>query len=604
MLNSIYDIGKLWIERENIDKIEVLLDYNELNKTKKVLFVDLSHDGNIYEFNKITEEEYSTNNNLRYLYKKGSSNGANLSPSSLITEPEKTFEKKFLKWFENNTDENPMINDIYLLLNEKKDILLNEIKRKYESITTEHRVNVLLTIRINDNGIIKYLNEYDIFKKLLIKKANEKYYILKSKVSKGESTCYLCDEVKEVYGFVPSSIGLTFGTANKPGNIPEFNVRNQWKQSSICPDCALYLEAGLKFIKKYLDFSEFGLKYYVIPNIFFNKKEVFDELYDDFLTMEEKKRYEEVTSKEEEFADIVKDLDDILEFKFLYYKIKNNAFYILGYVESVIPSWLNEIYRAQILISELPIFNEDNMNAIFSNKSNGNFINRISKMDNKYPLKKHDWYLGLLRDFIYFDNNKYYIDTVNSILNESKIDYDFLLKNIMNKIRSNWRNYDNEYGFMKINVFKALSLILLLDHLNLFKGGNVMPTTNMDTENILDILNTPDKKACFLLGVLTKKLTIKQYTILNSTPFVNKLWGLNIDHEKIKQVFTMVISKLTEYNALYNKQNKALENEISMNLIEADNNWNLKRDEVSYYFVLGFTIGDNFNLIKEGEENE
>ena len=64
-------------------------------------------------------------------------------------------------------------------------------------------------------------------------------------------------------------MGFAFSTPEKKGNVPGFDVNNQWKLLPICSDCALYLNAGKNFVEKYLNFKEFGLNYYVIPNFVF-----------------------------------------------------------------------------------------------------------------------------------------------------------------------------------------------------------------------------------------------------------------------------------------------------------------------------------------------
>ena len=239
------------------------------------------------------------------------------------------------------------------------------------------------------------------------------------------------------------------------------------------------------------------------------------------------------------------------------------------------------------------------MDMIFGDKETGGFVDRFKNFNKNYPINSFNWYLGFLRDFFSFTNNKYYLGIVNSIMSKNFIDYDFLLKNIMNVIRGNWRNFDNQNYRMRVNVIKALHLILLFDKLNLFKGGKKLALEDIGEKEILDILNDPDKKACFLLGVLTRKLTGIQYKRLSSTPFINKLWGLNIDKNKIKQTYTMVVAKLTEYESL--NFYKEIEKEITLNLIQADSNWNLNKDEISYYFVLGYTVGKDFDL-KNKEE--
>ncbi|WP_303236083.1 TIGR02556 family CRISPR-associated protein [Methanosphaera cuniculi] len=602
MLASMYELGKLWVQKENMETINIVLDSDKLKNTNKVLFVDMNIDENgEINYDCVTLEDYSKKKNLNYLYKKGSSRGTNLSPSSLITEPNTTFDIKFIKWFKDNAKNDELINKSLEAIDENKDDILSEITHIYDELSSDDKRNVLLTIRFNTNDKTYYLNDYDIFKNLLLEKATEKSYKSGSKKSIGESTCYLCNEYKEVYGLVPGYVGLTFGTADKPGNTPNFNITEQWKQSGICKDCILYLEAGKKFVEKYLNFSEFGLRYYVIPTFFFNKKEVFDELYEDILEIENKRKYSDMVEKEDEFAEIVEELNDVLEFKFLYYEINNSSFKIIGYIESVIPSWLQQIYQTQQKVKSLPLFNENNMKIIFGEKNSGDFISRIKNNNKNYPLNEYNWYLGLLRDFISFNENKYYMELVNSIMTSNKIDYDFILKKIMDKIRSNWRN--EEFEFMKINIFKSLHLMIFLNDLKLFRGEKTMKIGEATSpENILDTLDDPAKKACFLLGVLTRKLTLIQFKQLGSTPFVKKLWGLNLDYDKIKQLYVKVIDKLTEYNSFHYYGD--IEEEITLNLAIADEKWNLNKNETSYYFVLGYTVGKDFKLNKEGENNE
>lgn len=598
-----YEIGKYWIKKDNIDTVSILLDSNQLNKSSKsVIFVDLIKEGNEISFDKVSLEEFDKEKSSKYFYKKGTSRGTNITPTSLITEVEKTYNMKFLKWFENHQKDDLLIENILNILNNNNDNIISEIDRIHSSLETEKKNNVILTIRFVIDGNYSFINEYDLFKDILFSQASEKYYKLGSKESIGKSSCYLCDQEKEVYGLVPSAIKLTFGTGDKPGNVPEFKVENQWKQSSICSDCALTLEAGKKYVEKYLQFNEYRLNYYIIPKIFFNQEEVFDLLDDSFREYENKRHVENLTSEEDDFEDIISDLDDIIEFKYLFFESSNSSFNILGYVESVLPSWLRRLYDQQNLIKKLSIFNEDSLKENLSEKIVSDNLIEYLSINAKYPFNTSNWYLSLLRDFFPYNTaNKYYLDLVTNIMGQKKINYDFLLSKFMDLIRSNWKNYDNENFIMKINVFKSLMLLLLFEKLELFKGEKRMSAEKYDSENILDMLTSPDKKACFLLGDLTRKLTYIQYKEINSTPFIKKLWDLNLSYEKIQKVYTMVINKLREYDRAYPN----IEEEISLNLLKSEDNWNLNKDETSYYFVLGFTLGGKINLNKEEvDENE
>ena len=323
---------------------------------------------------------------------------------------------------------------------------------------------------------------------------------------------------------------------------------------------------------------------------------------DSFREYENNRHVEDLTTEEDDLKEIIEDFGDVLEFKYLFFESSNNSFNILGYVESVLPSWLRRVYDNQNKIKKLEIFNEESLKAtIGKNVVADNFIDYLLK-NSKYPFNSTNWYLALLRDFFPYNTaNKYYLDLITKIMGQKSINYDFLLSKIMDIIRTNWKNYDTQNYTIKINVYKSLMVLLLLDKLELFKGEEKMSLENVDSENILDMLTTPDKKACFLLGDLTRKLTNVQYREINSTPFIKKLWDLNLSYEKIQIVYTRVISKLREYDKAY----PHIEEEITLNLLKSENNWKLNKDETSYYFVLGFTMGGRIKLIKEEvEENE
>ena len=166
------------------------------------------------------------------------------------------------------------------------------------------------------------------------------------------------------------------------------------------------------------------------------------------------------------------------------------------------------------------------------------------------------------------------------------------------------------------------------DKSNLLKGEKFMKLNyvneKIDNEFINSILSSPDKTATLLLGVLTRRLISIQYKALKSTPFINKLWSLSLDekYDKILEKFDkdsigyallnamkedkfnvdpMVLNKLQEYNAEH--WFLELEKEISMNLLCSEDNWNLTRDETSYYFVLGYTLSYAFD-IKDSDEKD
>lgn len=592
MLDAVYKLGKLYLEKENLDEIEVLLDDKKIGAVVLVQFIQDSN-GNL-TFDKIFQEEYDIKNKVKYLYKRGSSRGTDITPSCLITDLEKTFNNKFYKWFERNNSKKDLFKLLYEEISVNKDDIESNLSKILDLIDVNDS-NILLSIVISKNDKIYYLNDFSEFKDILHEDSLKKYY--GSKKIKGDGVCCLCNNEREVYGLVSNAIGFSFSTPEKIGNVPGNNIRNQWKLLPICSECALYLNAGKKFIEKYLDFTEFGLRYYVIPNFLFDSQKGFDKIYNYLKQIESEENFnsENVVKIEKRLTKLIRRLDDVVELKFLFYQASNNAFDILAYIESVAPSFLTNLYQSQIEIADYDFFHEENMKLILGNNQEGNFLNIINKNEKFYPCSTNNWYKKFLRDFINPFSRKMYIDCVVDIISNKKLDYNFLLSKIMNSIRSDWRKEENKYE-VYISVLKSLMLFILLNNLKIMKGGNFMNSGNEFSIDL--ILNSPDKKSTFLLGVLTRKLMNIQYKELKSTPFYNKLWGLSLDQKKIHKLYPMVINKLREYGAGYMIN---LEEEISLNLAKAENNWKLNRDETSYYFVLGFTL-PNYDKSKNGEE--
>ena len=257
---------------------------------------------------------------------------------------------------------------------------------------------------------------------------------------------------------------------------------------------------------------------------------------------------------------------------------------------------LNKLYSTQLNISKFDFFDEDNLKKIFGDKVEGNFISLINNNEKYHLCSNNKWYQKFLRDFFNNFSKKIYLDLVVDVLSQKKLDYNFLLRYFMKKIRSNFKN--NEQYALKINVFKSLMLIILFSKLNLFRCElNMEINSDFKIEEILD---DPAKKSAFFMGILTKKLMNIQYKKLNSSPFYNKLYDLNLDYKKLKKIYPQIINKLREYDAAY----PDIEERISTNFLLADENSVLKKDEISYYFTLGFTLHNLFSNKKKNNEGE
>jgi CRISPR-associated protein Csh1 len=612
LIGSLYNLGRFVVEHEDLSEIAVFQDTAKLkNRTKRVLTINLRNINGNFVYDGIIEEELRQKDINKYLYKGGTPNGVDYTPSSLITSKAgSTFKGRVLKWFKSHRDPE-FLDKIFDGLSESKDQIISDLEEKFSSIDKKNRNNVLLTITLQNESERKYVGDYQIFKEILSEESVKRYHNLKTiGESSGEGTCYLCDEDTEVYGFVPNAFGFSFSTADKKGNVPNFVQADQWKQVPICEDCAVFLEAGKKFVQEYLSFNLFTLKFFVIPNFLFKgDSEEFEEFYDSVIDFKGKKYEEGLVGEEDTLYSIVKDLDDILEFKFLFYELKGGGKFldILNNVESILPSWMKKIYSTQKAVEKDILFKEDNLKLNFGKNVEGNFVNLRNRQSKGY-INQYNWYAGFLRDFFPSNHNKYFLDIIGFIVGGKSLNKGFLISKFMDKIRKAHRiEPENDYS-VKLLTTEAMMLYMFFNELELLKGVDKMKIGSHEEEDnekdffevYGEFIDTPDKKASFLMGLLTKKLTAIQYNALSATPFMTKLWGLSLDQKKIQKLYPMLINKLREYKAAY----PDLEELTSINLIKSNKNWKLSGDEASFYFVLGFTLNGIFKSKKEGVKNE
>jgi len=119
----------------------------------------------------------------------------------------------------------------------------------------------------------------------------------------------------------------------------------------------------------------------------------------------------------------------------------------------------------------------------------------------------------------------------------------------------------------------------------------------------VDTFSSTEEKAAFMVGVLVNYLLYVQRdernVELGKEPFRSKLYGLVLDEIKVKKIFGNAVSKLAEYRRSY----PMLEKITGKYLSEAGKEWKSSKDEISYYFTLGLTLGSIFT-VKEKKDND
>lgn len=619
MIEAIKDIGEYSLAKKGKmleEPVDIIVeDPASTPNYKHVLAIVLNRTERGFELGGVRHEEYTKDKIGKYLYKQGASNGTDLSPTSRITEPEKTFNNKILRWFkktiqnkdlELDEDEITFISGLSECLEQNKDTILSELSNKTNDFAKKNE-NGILTLIINCDGD-KYVGDFLVFKKILVHDFSlNLYYSPTYKIHSisQNQVCSVCKrKSEEVYGLVST---YTFYNVDKPGFVSGgFDRKDSWKNYPVCLKCAIALEAGKQYLDDFLKYKSYGFNYYAIPKLFQpgENQEIYKlleeyrkEINDGKIKI--KKEYGNLLSDTEEDAlNILSQQGNFLSNNLLFYEKKNAAFRILLYIEDVLPSRLRTLFEKKKNVDKKSIFKgsgKDGKSLSFTFGNIWHFFQRNQEQD----------------------LSKYFFEITNNIFTNKKIDYSFLMWGMMNRIRKEFANNSST----KLSTFRGFQLLDYLNdldlldnfsgaiemnerHINqLFEGDNMPLEQKVNTffEEFSEFFDQPAKKAIFLEGGLAQLLLNIQYQERNATPFRTKLQGLKLDERLVKRLLPEIQNKLEEYGKNYYRD---LEVMISKYMIQAGDGWKISKDEISFYYVLGMNLYYLFKLNEGGETDE
>ncbi len=574
MLEAIKEIGDILIKRNLLDSVEVLLeDPNPKGTYKNIFCLTFEEKEGNFIYTGIEKENYDSSKKTKYLFRSGPKNGINFTPSTKVTEIDKTLEIKVLNWFKSvlfqqnlnlSSEEITFLNQIYSELNNNAEKIKEEFKTLSKEIPKKEG-GIFLTLKFKKQNETKYLGDKEIFIKILkglLQIKEEKRVISKAQ-------CAICLEEKEV------TLGdgiYTFFTIDKPGYITGgFKEKEAWKNFPICESCRRSLEKGKEHIEKELTFKMAGLSYQLIPKFIIGKEFIKEDIYDIFFNSPKLLSLKNNTSKrylgdEQDILEYISKYEDYLTLNFLFLERKQSAERILALIEDVLPSRLRTIFMAKEKIDKV-------------------FEKEEFTMRNLWPFfSKSD------PDKNEFDLINYFLDIVDRIFKARPIDKSFLLQLLMRRIRIHFAR--DEY--FKNVVDDAIKSFLFLINLNLIN----MEVINME-ERVFDpffekfspTFDHPLKRGLFLLGALTQSLLRVQYSERGSDPFKKQLKGLKMEAKDFKGLLPKVINKLQEYDS-FDKGKQKLAEEASYYLLLAGDKWPLSNDELNFYFVCGMNLYD------------
>jgi len=589
MLAEIKALADIISAEKGLDKLEILVENPKAKSYLHAITIDIEHEEKEFKLTGVSLEQLSDEKRLKYLYRAGAPNGADLSPTAKITEIEKTFGNKIIGWFrhlERNKESLALKEEDWVFLDGLKKILITneeyllaEAKKKQELLPP--RENAIITLKINQ----KYIGEYELFRSTLLKLEGLK----DAAISAANKTCSICRQEKEL---VSGNVNVfKFYTNDKPGFIAGgFDEKLAWRNFPVCFDCKLALEMGRTFIESNLKFTFVrGLEYLLIPKFLFGTSFISKEIVDIFTEGPKKislagKTVTRMTADENEILGLLLQEKDALAVQLLFLRASRGAERILLLIEDVYPSTLRRIFDAKI------------------------------DTDARWEIIERQFNFATLRTFFAksdenkrdFDLDKYYLQLVDRIFKLKPVDKDFILQFIMKKIRHDFNNDLDSYHWVVLDGLLTFTFFISLELMQVHsKEVKTMPESRFEEffAGLSPMLSTPAARGIFLLGVLTELLVNKQYTERGSKPFLKQLKGLRLTENDIRGLLPRVQNKLTEYES-FDKGKRQLAEEISTYLLQAGESWDLSTDEINFYFAAGMNLANKLAGILYEKEKE
>jgi len=589
MIEAIREIGKWQIEKSGKSDLDVLTKEPKFKEGGKIVIVFIKIDLDKKEFKDIDPEDYDSTKINKYLYRSGVSRGPNPTPianiiktkkgksdaetyQNLRNQLEKTFTGKIQKWFDKYSQGTIQMNadtdlqGIREILAANKDEILEKMVTAVASLSKKE--GRLLTIKIIQDKESRYIGDFDIFRKLLEDIESRKI----AGISEKDKNCSVCSAKK---GIVSGEVSVfKFYTIDKPGFIAGgFKKNRAWRNYPVCSTCKLELEEGRKYIEKFLSYRFYGHQYLLIPKTILGdivkKSEIVDILMDSKKVISLKERTKKrITNDEAEILNILSEEHDFLTLNFLFLRKDQSAERIELFIEDVFPSRIKRIFEAKEAVDRMTTsdFTFSCLRDFFS----------------KSDAKKRN-----------YDLDKYFLDITDKIFRGVFIDFSFLLRFFMARIRKEFVT-DGYYGSVVKN---AIMTTIFLENLGLiaFKEEKNMTTNIFDDmfTHYGKSFKSPAKQGIFLLGALTQLLLNKQWSERNAKPFAKQLKSLKMAERDIKALLPKVQNKLEEYES-FDKGKRLLATEASKRLLEAgEEGWMMPMDEINFYFACGMNLVDD-----------
>ncbi len=603
MMEAAYQMGKYLIEVEGRDLNEVL---TEQPNVQNIIILKLELEGETISNFSIDIERYDfEKHNKLYPYRRGESRGVNFSPVAILTSPKKTFNGKILAWFKKNAKKDSFIEKVKNFLKQNAETVIERLSNNM--VDFKRDISFLLTVDFipEDLGREFWGKINEELKNKVLSNYCEKY----DTISKGKGICFHCGRERGLYGFA-SPFG--FYNHDKVTYASNFVLEQVWKQYPVCGNCALITEFGAKEIRQFFNYDFFHHKYWLFTN--FLSWETMEEVMfylreyaasKDLTTGERRiNLHGNLTDDENEILDVLSNEDDILTITLLFYRKQKSEEKILTVIHDVLPSRLSKLYNAKKELENTQWLTD--------------WWNGLPhKMDNQFQFN-----FGNVRKVFprSFSNEagrsdifgQQFLEITRTAFTGQSLDMNAILHPAIQQVRHLYanRNQKKKKGSLELILIRFIhTVVAVIEYYHLIGciGGFPM---KKDIEQILKelkiehselarkVLNLSNsssffdnsyKKGVFILGILTHKITTRQYQELKSKPFFEKLDGLRLNPRKIQRLFPEIIAKLTEYDS-NTREASALETLASRFFMDQEPI--PTNEEISFAFAMGLSYGN------------
>lgn len=401
-----------------------------------------------------------------------------------------------------------------------------------------------------------------------------------------------------------------FFTVDKVGFYPSFKNYESWKYFPVCESCGILIQAGKNFLENHFRARIAGYNVLVI----IKNKELIDK-QKRFLDFSSMKSFKQIADIEKVLIKKLPGLATVESYNFMFYKEKENQFEILLLIPEVLPSRIKKIVDAIKEIKEK------------FELSNWFDIDKIQKNRGNWRIDADLYFLeegvGVRVDFPKIEYSPTKIKVLNliqSVFIEHQISYREIISEISSKLQFVFKqslNFRNDTVFkLAPYVFSGAATIEFLKEVKVMatevtklnNGAEYPEKLKEIFEKHNVFFNTPQRRACFLIGVLYGKLEALQASPLIGKKGTSLGWLRSLDLRwdyLIIDLFPRIHLKFKEYDnatPILGREVKEVF-ELTSSEIAGCGNSGLEREEIPFYFTLGWASYKRFLPPKSKEED-